>query len=179
MISPTRGSFCFHDGHSNLPVSSRCWPPAPAPSWSSKMMFTPRHAEQMSDACRCVSSSCGSVLCCLQYSSTITPEQGRITVDTIYPATEKHVSKHSAQSFIMVSVSLRMPASASERASLYAAPANKSVLSRDTAAKASTGASGKKQIFESSVTPTQMQEAKQKSLFSILITGSNAGSRDP
>ena len=45
-----------------------------------------------------------STLYRLQYSSTITPKQGTITVDTIYPATEKHISKHSAQNFVMVSV---------------------------------------------------------------------------
>ena len=106
MISPTRESFCCHDDHSILPMSNRCWPPALAPSWSPKTTFMPRHAEHLNDVCRSVSSSCGSMLCRLQYSSTVTPEQGTVTVDTIYPATEKHISKHSAQNFIMVSESL-------------------------------------------------------------------------
>lgn len=38
----------------------------------------------------------------LQYTSLLAPEQGAITVDTIYPATSKHISKHSTQKFFMV-----------------------------------------------------------------------------
>ncbi|KAL3145883.1 hypothetical protein ABBQ38_015253 [Trebouxia sp. C0009 RCD-2024] len=37
-----------------------------------------------------------------KYASMVAPEQATITVDTIYPATEKHISKHSTQKFIMV-----------------------------------------------------------------------------
>ena len=39
----------------------------------------------------------------LQYTSTLAPDQGAITVDTIYPASEKHISKHTSQKFLMVS----------------------------------------------------------------------------
>ena len=54
-----------------------------------------------------VSPSCSSLpLCHLQYASMVAPEQATITVDTIYPATEKHVSKHSTQKFVMVSMTL-------------------------------------------------------------------------
>ena len=45
--------------------------------------------------------------CYVQYASVISSEQGKITVDTIYPATDKHISKHSAQTFVMVSVTLQ------------------------------------------------------------------------
>ena len=103
IISPTRGSYCFRDARSILLVSKRCWPQAQAPSWSFKTMFMPRHAEHLS---RSVLPSCSSLLGHLQYSSTVTPQQGTITIDTIYPATEKHISKHSSQNFIMVSASL-------------------------------------------------------------------------
>jgi len=41
---------------------------------------------------------------CLQYTSKLAPEQGAIIVDTIYPASAKHVSKHTTQKFVMVSV---------------------------------------------------------------------------
>lgn len=37
-----------------------------------------------------------------KYTSTLTPDQGAITVDTIYPASEKHIRKHTAQKFLMV-----------------------------------------------------------------------------
>ena len=119
-INPIRGSYCFRDDHSILPMSKICWPPAQAPSWIFIMMFTPRHAESFSDMRRSVSLSFGSMLCHLQYSSTITPKQGTITVDTIYPATEKHISKHTTQNFVMVSLHTKqrrvhLPASAYER----------------------------------------------------------------
>jgi hypothetical protein len=39
----------------------------------------------------------------LQYTSTLAPDQGAITVDTIYPASEKHIRKHTMQKFLMVS----------------------------------------------------------------------------
>ena len=39
----------------------------------------------------------------LQYTSTLAPDQGAITVDTIYPASEKHIRKHTTQKFLMVS----------------------------------------------------------------------------
>ncbi len=39
----------------------------------------------------------------LQYTSTLAPDQGAITVDTIYPASEKHIRKHTTQTFLMVS----------------------------------------------------------------------------
>ena len=39
----------------------------------------------------------------LQYTSTLAPDQGAITVDTIYPASEKHINKHTTQKFLMVS----------------------------------------------------------------------------
>lgn len=38
----------------------------------------------------------------LQYTSTLAPDQGAITVDTIYPASEKHIRKHTMQKFLMV-----------------------------------------------------------------------------
>lgn len=40
-----------------------------------------------------------------KYISTLAPEQGAITVDTIYPATDKHISKHTTQKFVMVAES--------------------------------------------------------------------------
>ena len=39
----------------------------------------------------------------MQCASAVTAKHGTITVDTIYPATEKHISKHSVQKFVMVS----------------------------------------------------------------------------
>ncbi|DBB03654.1 TPA: hypothetical protein ACH3X3_010981 [Trebouxia sp. C0006] len=37
-----------------------------------------------------------------KYTSTLAPDQGAITVDTIYPASEKHIRKHTTQKFLMV-----------------------------------------------------------------------------
>ncbi|DBA68691.1 TPA: hypothetical protein ACH3X2_013485 [Trebouxia sp. C0005] len=37
-----------------------------------------------------------------KYTSTLAPDQGAITVDTIYPASEKHIRKHTMQKFLMV-----------------------------------------------------------------------------
>ena len=40
---------------------------------------------------------------CVQYTSMLAPAHGAITVDIIYPASEKHISKYSMQKFVMVS----------------------------------------------------------------------------
>lgn len=40
---------------------------------------------------------------CVQYTSMLAPAHGAITVNIIYPASEKHISKYSTQKFVMES----------------------------------------------------------------------------
>lgn len=148
-----------------------------------------------------MSSSCRSLLLChMQYASMVAPEQATITVDAIYPATEKHISKHSTQKFMMVSMTLHKSTCQVSRISLTAylkknrssnSPSHACISllgstpqlltgmhTHGNAAKACLQAPSTQEQTLEVFKMSQMQKAKESELFSFTTPHSNAGGRD-